>query len=136
MQRAFYLVRYLGIFFRELILANVEVVKLVLSPHIKIKPGFLAVPLDAKTDFEITSLANSITLTPGTISVHVSDDRKTLVIHALHIGDDPDDIRRAVKQTLEANILKWTRAGLPAESSVRKPRGNGHGKATPNKDAD
>jgi multicomponent Na+:H+ antiporter subunit E len=97
------------LFMKELALANWMVVKLVLSPRMPIRPGFVAVPLDAKTDFEITSFANSITLTPGTISVHVSDDRTMLVMHAIDTGDDLDALRKATKDSLEAPILRFTR---------------------------
>jgi len=97
------------LFLKELILANWAVVKLVLSPRMPIRPGFVAVPLDARTDFEITSFANSITLTPGTISVHISDDRTMLVMHAIDTGDDLDALRRATKASLEAPILRITR---------------------------
>jgi len=107
--RLYHLIRYAFIFVWEVIVANVQVVRIVLSPTLRIRPGFLAVPMRAKTDLEVTSLANSITLTPGTIAVHVSDDRHDIVIHALDIGDDPDDVRRSIQTTLEANILNWTR---------------------------
>ena len=86
--------------------------KLVLRPRLDLlRPGFLAVDMECETDFEITSLANSITLTPGTITVHVEREHRTIIIHAIDVGDDPDDVRRRLKQTLEANILQWTRAG-------------------------
>jgi multicomponent Na+:H+ antiporter subunit E len=109
MKRLYYAVRYAAIFLRELVVANIQVAQAVLRPKLGIRPGFLAVALDAETDFEITVFANSITLTPGTISVHVAADHRTLVIHALDVGEDPEGLRRSVKETLEANILKWTR---------------------------
>lgn len=108
--RLYHLIRYAFIFVWEVIVANVQVVRIVLSPTLRIRPGFLAVPMRAKTDLEVTSLANSITLTPGTIAVHVSDDRHDIVIHALDIGDEPDKVRRTIQTNLEANILKWTRS--------------------------
>jgi multicomponent Na+:H+ antiporter subunit E len=67
--------------------------------------------MDAETDLEITSLANSITLTPGTITVHVEPTERTIIIHAIDIGQDPEDVRQSIKSVLEANILRWTRAG-------------------------
>ncbi len=102
-------VQYAGVFLKELAVANYQVVKMVIAPELRIKPGFITVPMDAKTDFEVTSLANSITLTPGTISVHVPHEREAIVIHAIDIGDDPDEVRRAIKETLETGILNWTR---------------------------
>ncbi len=123
-RRLFWFVVYVFVFWRELIKANIEVVKLVLSPKMNIRPGFLAVPMDAESDFEVTSLANSITLTPGTISVHVSKDRKVIVVHALDIGQDCGDVRHGIKATLEYNILHWTRPKAqlpPAPGSTGSP---------------
>jgi len=111
MRRLFYFLRYALIFSRELIQANYQVTKMVLSPKLRIHPGFVAVPMDADTDFEVTSLANSITLTPGTITVHLPEERHVIVIHALNITEDPEAVRQGVKRELEANILKFTRAG-------------------------
>jgi multicomponent Na+:H+ antiporter subunit E len=110
LRRIFFAVVYFFKFMKELTVANYQVAKLVLSPSAKLKPGFVAVPLAATTDFEITGFANSITLTPGTISVHVSDDRDVIVIHAIDIGDDLDGLRRATKEALEAPILRFARA--------------------------
>ena len=109
MKRLYYFLRYAFIFSRELVLANYEVVKMVLSPQLKIRPGFLAVPMDADTDFEVTSLANSITLTPGTITVHLPEERHVIVVHALNVTEDPETVRQGIKRELEANILKFTR---------------------------
>lgn len=74
------------IFIREP-LANLSVLKTVLSPKLKIKPGIFAFRTDLKTDWEITILANMITLTPGTLVIDISDDRSILYIHAMDIED-------------------------------------------------
>lgn len=109
MTRAYYFIRWCFVFAKALAKANWDVVKLVLAPTMTIRPGFVEVPMEAATDFEITSLANAITLTPGTITVHVDRARRTILIHAVHVGDDPEAVRADVRETLEANILKWTR---------------------------
>lgn len=111
MTRLYFAIRYGFVFARALIKANVDVARLVLRRRPSFRPGFLAVPMLAETDFEITTLANSITLTPGTISVHVVREHRIIIIHALDIGNDPDAVRLDVQQTLEANILKFTRPG-------------------------
>ena len=105
--------RYGVILAREIWWSAISVAKLVLGPIERLRSGFLAIPMDARSDIEITSLANSITLTPGTITVHVDPAEHTIVIHAIDIGQDPDDVRRSIKTVLEANILRWTRAGSP-----------------------
>ncbi len=75
------------LFFYELSMSALRVGLLVLSPNLKarLKPGIIAFPLSVKTDVEITLLANLITLTPGTLSVDVSADRKVLYVHAIAV---------------------------------------------------
>jgi multicomponent Na+:H+ antiporter subunit E len=109
LRRLWYFIVYILRFSKELALANYQVAKLVLSPSMPIRPGFISIPLEARTDFEITSFANSITLTPGTISVHIPDDRHAIVIHAIDVGDDVEALRQATKDSLEAPILRFTR---------------------------
>ena len=65
----------------------------------------MSVPLRVDRDFEITLLANLITLTPGTLSVDVSDDRSTLYIHAIHVPD-PDELREDIAGGFEQRILE------------------------------
>jgi multicomponent Na+:H+ antiporter subunit E len=77
----------LRLFFKELMMSAWKVTVLVLSPDMQVKPGIFAFPLTVDRDFEIALLANLITLTPGTLSVDVSPDRKTLFVHALDCSD-------------------------------------------------
>jgi multicomponent Na+:H+ antiporter subunit E len=109
LKAAFYFLRFLMILGREVVLATIAVTKLVLGPAHRVRSGFVAIPLDADTDLEVTALANSITLTPGTITVYVNPTYDLLVVHAIDIGDDPEEMRRVTKEVLEANILRWTR---------------------------
>ena len=77
-----------AIFFRDLALSVKDVVVTVVNPHRPIKAAILAMPLDVKSDGGITLLANMITLTPGTTSLHVSEDRSTLYMHVMNVSDD------------------------------------------------
>jgi len=73
-------------------------------------PGVVAIPLDARTDVEITLLANLITLTPGSVSLDLSEDRRVLYVHAMYIVDgDVDAYRRSVKEGLERRVLELLR---------------------------
>ena len=65
-------------------------------------------PLDAKTDAEITLLANVVTLTPGTLSLDVSPDRSTLYVHAMFL-ESPEALRRDIKEGFEKRILELLR---------------------------
>lgn len=102
------LIRFLGFYLWELFLANLRVAYDVITPPFYMRPGIIAIPLDVETDAEISLLANLITLTPGTLSLDVSDDRKVLYIHAMYV-DDPDTLRREIKQGLERRVLEVCR---------------------------
>jgi len=93
-------IRYLFVFLFEVVKANIDVVKIVLSPKLEMTPGIIAYEMDVKTEAGITLLANSITLTPGTLSVDISEDRKTLYIHALHV-EDAEVLKKSIHDSLE-----------------------------------
>lgn len=104
-------VRLIGLmlfFIWELVKANLRVAYDVLTPPLYIRPAVIAVPLDARTDLEITLLANMITLTPGTLTLDVSADRSTLYVHAMY-GGDPESVRRSIKEGFERRLLEVLR---------------------------
>tara|TARA_Y100000815_G_scaffold48462_1_gene39614 strand:- start:609 stop:836 length:228 start_codon:yes stop_codon:yes gene_type:complete len=70
-----------------------------------LKPGIFAYPLKVDRDFEITLLANLITLTPGTLSVDVSSDRRTLYVHAID-ASNPEQTRRDIAEGFERKIME------------------------------
>lgn len=76
-----------ALFFYELVISTLRVAWLVVQPRIDMRPGIVAYPLTVERDFEITLLAQLITLTPGTLSVDVSPDRRLLFIHAIDVPD-------------------------------------------------
>ncbi|MBY3042431.1 Na+/H+ antiporter subunit E [Rhizobium leguminosarum] len=94
-----------ALFLKELSLSAWKVTVTVLSPDMKLKPGIFAYPLTVTSDFEITLLANLITLTPGTLSVDVSTDRRTLYVHALDCSD-PEATRRDIANGFERKIME------------------------------
>jgi len=95
-------------FLYELVKANIQVAYDVITPTFYMTPGIVRVPLDAKTDFEITLLANLISLTPGTLSLDVSEDRKVLYVHSMYI-EDKDKFIQGIKNGFERRLLKLLR---------------------------
>jgi multicomponent Na+:H+ antiporter subunit E len=95
-------------FLWELLVANLRVAYDVLTPRHRMRPGVIAIPLDAKTDAEITILSNLITLTPGTLSLDVSADRSVLYIHAMYL-DDIEAARYKIKNGFERRVLEVLR---------------------------
>lgn len=75
------------LFLWELIVSAVRVASIVVRPNLKasLRPAIVAFPLSVKSDAEIALLANLITLTPGTLSVDVADDRSVLYVHVLDL---------------------------------------------------
>jgi multicomponent Na+:H+ antiporter subunit E len=96
------------LFAAELILSAVRVGLLVLRPRLRLKPALIAFPLKATRDVEITLLANLITLTPGTLSVDVSVDRRFLLIHAIDVSDR-EALIRSIREGLEAKVMEACR---------------------------
>lgn len=95
-------------FLVELILANLRVALVVLSPRPAIRPAVVAIPLDVRSDAEIALLANLLTLTPGTLYLDVSKDRCTMYVHTIFV-DDLDQFRRRIKQGFERRVMEILR---------------------------
>lgn len=102
------LCEFIALFFWELVYANLRLAYEVMTPTHNMRPGIIAVPLDAKTDGEITLLANLIGLTPGTLTLDVSEDRKFLYVHSTYIGD-PEAEKKHIKDLLERRLLELLR---------------------------
>ncbi len=98
---------FLAWFAREMAVSNLRVAHDVLTARHMSRPGVVAVPLDCATPLEITLFANLITLTPGTLTLDISGDRRTLYVHAMFI-DDPEELRSALKDG-ERRLLELMR---------------------------
>lgn len=98
------LVSFFLFFLWEVIKANVQVAYEVITPKNNMKPGIVKIPLDAKTNLEITLLANLITLTPGTLSLDVSEDKKVLYVHSMYVHNKQDFIDE-IKNGFEHRLL-------------------------------
>ncbi|WGI24187.1 Na+/H+ antiporter subunit E [Halomonas alkaliantarctica] len=98
---------FIGFFLKELVQANLRVAFDIVTPPWHMTPGVIAMPLSARTEMEITMVANLISLTPGTLSLDVSDDRKVLYIHAMFL-DNEEELRRNLKE-MERRALELFR---------------------------
>ncbi|KOS71785.1 monovalent cation/H+ antiporter subunit E [Lysinibacillus contaminans] len=107
--RVWAIIKLTLIFLKELILANIQVLKVVLRPELDMQPAFFAYPTVLTRDWEITLLSSLITLTPGTVVVHVSDDAKVLYVHAIDIGD-VDEAIAAIRDSFEKAILEVSKS--------------------------
>ena len=95
-------------FFYDMIRANIEVTREIMTPELNMTPGIIAYEHKLKTDFEITMMTNLIALTPGTMVLKISDDKKILYIHGLYVRDKEKFIER-MRNGLEKKLIEIIR---------------------------
>lgn len=93
---------------REMIASNLSVALDVLRPTSSLRPGIIAIPLDVSSDVEITMLVNLVMLTPGTLAIDISSDRRELYLHTMN-AEDPDAVRAQIKNGFERRVLEVMR---------------------------
>lgn len=101
-KRVWYWLKLVILFLYELIVSSAHVIWDIVTPDHRAKPAIIDMPLDAKTDLGILLVTNLISLTPGTLCIDVSENRKTLKIHAM-FAEDPEAVCDALKSGME----KW-----------------------------
>jgi multicomponent Na+:H+ antiporter subunit E len=94
-----------GFFLWELVRANVRLMLDVITPDYHMRPGIVAVPLDATRDSEILLLAMLINLTPGSVALDVSSDRSVMYVHVMYI-ESPETARAEIKEGFERRVLR------------------------------
>jgi multicomponent Na+:H+ antiporter subunit E len=90
-------------FVREILVANVRVAADVLRPQTRIRPAVVGIPLDITTDGEILLLSMLINITPGSVTIDLSEDRRTLYVHVMHMTS-ADATRREIKEGFERRV--------------------------------
>lgn len=95
-------------FCHDLVVSSVAVARAVLSRKDITAPRFVVVPIKARSDLGVSLVANYITLTPGTLTIDVSADRSTLLIHDLLAGDSGEGTRRGISDEIEPRVLRVT----------------------------
>ncbi|WP_299616036.1 Na+/H+ antiporter subunit E [Pelagibius sp.] len=104
-ERVWRVLRLALLFIYELVVSSLRVVWDVITPTHLARPGIIALPLDARGEGEVLLVANLISLTPGTLSLDLSPDGETLYVHAMFV-DDPDALRRELKEGMERHVLE------------------------------
>lgn len=104
-QKARYIIQFILYVLWEIIVSSIIVALDVIRPKLTARPGVIAIPLEKDTNLEITILANLISLTPGTLSLDISTDKKMLFVHCM-FASDAEGLRKNIKETLEAPILR------------------------------
>lgn len=102
-RRVWRILRLTGFFLYELVVSSVRVAWDVLSPRRRAKPAIVDMPLDVTSDLEILLVTNLISLTPGTLSLDVTPDRRTLIVHAM-FAEDPEALVAELKNGMERMV--------------------------------
>jgi multicomponent K+:H+ antiporter subunit E len=89
----------------DVVISNIEVARRILGPESKIKPAFIWVPLSIRDPHGVVALACIITMTPGTLSSELSDDRRHLLVHAFNV-DDAAALIASIKQRYEQPLME------------------------------
>jgi multicomponent Na+:H+ antiporter subunit E len=117
------LFRFIVFFIWELLIANLRVARDVLRPGpLRMKPRVIAVPLDLRGDVPVTMLASVLSLTPGTLSLDISDDKKILFVHAIHAPEGEKTILEIKKgfERLVINLLSQQASRAENEEEFKK----------------
>lgn len=104
-KKMYYFIKFSLFIVWEILVANLRVALEVLHISKAAKPGVIAVPLSCRSEVEITLLANLISLTPGSLTLDVSSDRKDLYVHSM-FADDPEKLKQEIKQKLEKPLME------------------------------
>ena len=98
-------IKLVVMFLIELLKADINVLKMMFRKDLDVNPVIFEYPLQVKKNWQITLLANMITLTPGTLTVNVGHDNTTLFIHCLDTDDIEGEIE-GIKNSFEKAILE------------------------------
>lgn len=104
-RRPLALLRFLARVMFDIVVANLHVARLVLGPRGRLSPAFVEVPVRIEDEFVLTLLTSIISLTPGTVSACLSEDRRTLLVHALD-APDLDGLVREIQSRYEAPLME------------------------------
>jgi multicomponent Na+:H+ antiporter subunit E len=116
-----YVVLYVANFLKELLVANVTVARIVLTPSLPIDPAVVEVPLRVQSDAAITTIANSITLTPGTLTMDYDAERNTLYVHSI-VVPDRESVIAPIRQWEDYALAIFDEELKPGDPVPRRPR--------------
>jgi multicomponent Na+:H+ antiporter subunit E len=115
-------IAYVALFLRELMTANVDVAYRVLAPSMPIEPAVVELPLRVETDLAITTIANSITLTPGTLTMDYDDDTNTIYVHAID-GRNRDAVVEPIRAWEDYALRIFDEEADPSDPAPPRPSG-------------
>ncbi len=101
--------KLLGLLLKELVISSFAVIRQILRPQLKLSPGVFAYETELRAGWELTLLCGLMNLTPGTLLLEVSEDEKTLYVHAMDI-QKAHSVEQHIRDTFEKAIMEVTRS--------------------------
>lgn len=102
-RRPLLLLRFTVVVLYDIVVANIIVARWILGRQDALQPAFVVMPLALRSEAAISLLANTISLTPGTVSTFLSADRRCLIVHSLHTTD-PDELLATIRERYETPL--------------------------------
>ena len=106
------LLSFAGYFLVELVRANLQITRDLLTPGSRLAPGIVRYELLSRTSVEVALFADLVTMTPGTLVLTITDDPPTAYVHGMY-AHDPDDFRQELRE-LEGRLLRAWRTEEPS----------------------
>lgn len=103
--KLYLIVKFIFLIIYDAIIANFQVAYDVITPNVYAKPGIISIPLDLQNEIAITVFANVISFTPGTLTLDISKDRKTLYMHGMYIKNK-ELLKEQIKKRYEKRIME------------------------------
>lgn len=91
--KPYYIVTFILFYLSKLVEANLYIAYDILTPRLRIKPGFIKVPLTLKSNFGLLLFSNLLSMTPGSLSIDITDDKKTILVHVLYETTQDDMLK-------------------------------------------
>lgn len=105
--KTYYIVAFILFYLYKLVEANLIIAHDIVTPKLSINPGFIEVPLTLKTNFGMLLFSNLLSMTPGSLSIDITDDKKTMLVHVLYqtteeeMLDEFEKLQRKIKRITE-----------------------------------
>lgn len=115
-----YALQYTAVFLVDVVRANFDVAYRVLAPWMPVEPAIIVFPLRVESDLAVTTIANSITLTPGTLTLEHDEGANTLLIHAID-GRDRDSVVAPIRRWEDLALVIFDEAATPSDPPPAPP---------------
>lgn len=106
--RAYFILKLFFVFLYDLWVSSIQVAAAVIAPAGRVRPRMVTIPLNTRTDVQTTLVGNFISLTPGTLTVDVAEDGRTLLVHDMFAGDSSEKTRTDVQEGLQKRVMEAT----------------------------